>query len=252
MKKIVEICCGSVADCEIAEYGGAERVELNSALFLGGLTPSLATMVLARAKTKLSIIAMVRPRGAGFCYDESEIEVMFEDASLLLEAGADGLAFGFLNKDYTINKEQTQKMVELIHKHNKEAVFHRAFDCVNDVDQAMLDLIECKVDRVLTSGLQSKAIEGLDTIKHLVNKYGKHIEILAGSGVNDTNAIEIFEKTGVNQIHSSCKDWATDKTTTNNNVTYAYNGKYEYDVVSLDKVKKLVEVVRGKNDEKSV
>ena len=122
----VEICCGSYQDCLNAYHGGADRIELNSALFLGGLTPSIASLKLAKQEVEIPIVCMVRPRGAGFNYDESEIKVIFEDAKELLEAGADGLAFGFLNEDASIEVELTKKMVELIHSYGKEAVFHRA------------------------------------------------------------------------------------------------------------------------------
>ena len=102
---IVEICCGSYEDCLRAERGGAKRVELNSALFLGGLTPSIATVKKVLENTSLEVIAMVRPRGAGFCYLESEVEVMMQDAEEMLKLGVDGLAFGFLNEDCTVDVE---------------------------------------------------------------------------------------------------------------------------------------------------
>ena len=102
MERIIEICCGSYEDALNAYYGRAKRIELNSALHLGGLTPSLATLKLTKKNTNLKIITMVRPRGAGFCYNEIEFEVMKEDAKSLLENGADGIAFGCLNKDGSI------------------------------------------------------------------------------------------------------------------------------------------------------
>ena len=111
---ILEICCGSLEDVIAADAGGADRVELNSALYLGGLTPTCATLILAKQQTALPIICMVRPRGAGFCYNESELAVIFLEARELLRHGADGIAFGFLNEDKTINVEQTCKMVKLI------------------------------------------------------------------------------------------------------------------------------------------
>ena len=151
---IFEVCAGSVQDCINAELGGADRVELNSALYLGGLTPSLAMLKLVKEKTSLKVICMNRPRAAGFCYDDVEIETMFKDAEILLENGADGISFGFLNPDATINITHTKKMVELIHRYRKKAVFHRAFDCVSDPYVAIQQLIDCGVDRILTSGLQ--------------------------------------------------------------------------------------------------
>ena len=93
MEKIVEICCGGYEDALAAYRGGAKRIELNSALYLGGLTPSLAALILTKRNTDLKVIAMVRPRGAGFCYSDADFEVMEADAELLLKNGADGIAF---------------------------------------------------------------------------------------------------------------------------------------------------------------
>ena len=73
----VEICCGSYYDALEAAAGGAERIELNSALALGGLTPSMAELLLVKRETPLKVIAMARPRGAGFCYGVSDFKQMF-------------------------------------------------------------------------------------------------------------------------------------------------------------------------------
>ena len=124
---------------------------------------------------------------------------------------------------------------------NLEAVFHRAFDCVSDPYETIEQCIELKIDRILTSGLENKATEGKDLIKTLIEEYGNEIEILAGSGINETNVKEFIEYTGVKQIHSSCKEWLIDKTTTMNNVSYAYHEKYDYEIVSEEKVKKLID-----------
>ncbi len=106
-------------------------------------------------------------------------------------------------------------------------------------------MINLGVDRLLTSGLKDKAFDGLDLIKELNEKYGDKIEILAGSGINYKNAKEIMSKTGISQIHSSCKDFIQDNTTSSQNVTYAYlNNENKYDVVSCELVKNLVESVK--------
>ena len=202
MERIIEICCGSYEDALNAYHGGAKRIELNNALHLGGLTPSLATLKLTKKNTNLKVITMVRPRGAGFCYNEIEFEVMKEDAKSLLENGADGIAFGCLNKD-----------------------------------------------RILTSGLKPKAIDGKDLIKNLQEKYGSQIEILAGSGMNASNAKEMMKYTGINQVHSSCKDWVNDATTHRHEVSYAYAPvphENDYDVVSKELVEKIVKSIYDK------
>ncbi|MEF9967879.1 MAG: copper homeostasis protein CutC, partial [Longicatena sp.] len=183
----IEICCGSYEDCLAAYKGGAERVELNSALHLGGLTPSVGSLIKSKQDTNLKIITMVRPRSAGFCYSKEDIEVMLMDAKILLENGADGIAFGFLNNDGTIDITNTKKMIDVIRLYpNKEVVFHRAFDCTKDPYAAIETCIELGIDRILTSGLQAKAVDGIELIKDLMLKYGEKIEILAGSGINNT------------------------------------------------------------------
>lgn len=99
MERIIEICCGSYEDALAAYRGGAKRIELNSALYLGGLTPSLGSLILTKKNTDLKVITMVRPRGAGFCYSEADFETMKMDARLLMENGADGVAFGCLDEE---------------------------------------------------------------------------------------------------------------------------------------------------------
>lgn len=246
MNYIVEICTGSYEDCIAAAKGGAKRVELNSALSVGGLTASLAVLKRVKKETDLKVICMVRPRAAGFCYGEEEYLIMLEEAALLLDHGADGIAFGFLHADATVNVEYTNQMTERIHSYQKEAVFHRAFDVTKDPIQSIEQLIACKVDRVLTSGQCAKAIQGIDLIRELQIRYGKQIEILAGSGVNANNVKELFSKTGINQVHSSCKSFKEDPTTFNRYVSYAYlpaPHEREYDIVDEQLVQQLVQKV---------
>lgn len=245
-RDLFEVCAGSVQDCINAQLGGADRVELNSALHLGGLTPSLAMLKLVKEKTSLKVICMDRPRAAGFCYDDVEIETMFEDAKILLENGADGISFGFLNSDATINVTETKKMVELIHQYQKEAVFHRAFDYVDNPMHAIKQLIDCGVDRILTSGLQPTAMQGTSVLEKLQSAFGDQIELLAGSGINANNIRALKEQTGLHQFHGSCKEWCKDPTTTVGNVSYAYHESDDYDCVSLEKVRSIVQELRGK------
>lgn len=249
MQKITfEVCAGSYQDCLAAEKGGADRVELNSALSVGGLTPSLISLIRAKRETKLSIVCMVRPRAGGFCYDETEAQFMFEEAELLLEHGADGIAFGFLKADGTVDEEKTKTMVELIHRKGGKAVFHRAFDVTPDPVKAIEKLIDCGVDRLLTSGQQAKALEGAELIAEFQNKYGSQIELLAGSGINDGNVRELIEKTGIRQVHSSCKTYRTDPTTKAGSVSYAYLPdlhQMDYDCVDAERVQALSAQIRS-------
>ena len=128
---MLEICCGSYYDAMQAASGGAGRIELNCALHLGGLTPSLASLELVKEHCNVKVIAMVRPRGGGFCYSEEDFNVMLRECEHLVRHGADGIAFGCLREDASIDRERNARMISIIHSHGKEAVFHRAFDCTS-------------------------------------------------------------------------------------------------------------------------
>ena len=132
MKPVVEICCGSYYDARQAFLGGARRIELNSALMLGGLTPTVSTLRMVKEEMPdLKVIAMVRPRGAGFCYFPEDFKVMEAECRMLVENGADGIAFGCLKEDASLDVYKIQRMLETIKSRGKEAVFHRAFDCLS-------------------------------------------------------------------------------------------------------------------------
>lgn len=246
MKPIIEICCGGYYDALQAYSGGAERIELNSALHLGGLTPSLATLELVKQDTDLKVIAMVRPRGAGFCYNSEDFKVMEQDCRFLMKHGADGIAFGCLQPDGSLHRLQNQILLDVIKEYDGEAVFHRAFDCSQDPFSTIETLISMGVDRILTSGLKPKAMDGAPLLKELQTKYGQDIQLLAGSGVNASNARAIMDLTGLNQVHSSCKDWIQDPTTMANGISYAYAAGQQamcYDTVSRELVRQLLDSV---------
>lgn len=243
---IVEICCGSYEDAIVAYEQGAKRIELNSALFLGGLTPSVSVVQSLKRETDLEIICMVRPRGAGFCYSALEQKQMLKEAECLLEAGADGLAFGALTNNKEIDYAFTKKLVDLTHEYQKTAVFHRAFDCVENPLKAIEQLIDLGVERILTSGLAPKAIDGAELIKKLNLEYGKMIEILAGSGINHENAKALVQTAQIKQIHASCKTGKRDLTTNGKQVSYAYtNADYDYEAVDGNLVRELIDSVRA-------
>lgn len=230
-----ELCAGSLADCLTAQKYGADRIELNSALSAGGLTPSIASLRCAKQYCTIPVICMVRPREAGFCFNAAEAHIMFEDAKALLANGADGIAFGFLNEDGSIHEEYTGKMVELIHAHHGEAVFHRAVDVTPDLDKAFCTLIDLGVDRVLTSAQRACAPEGADLLRYLNEAYGQRIQILPGAGINPDNAADLLRQTGLNQVHSSCKAYVKDPTTAHGDVSYAvYSGTNELAYIQAD------------------
>jgi copper homeostasis protein len=200
-KTLIEVCCASVDDAVEAARGGAGRVELNSALFLGGLTPSLGTLQEVKQRVDIPVLVMIRPRGGGFCYTETEMAVMLRDTQLAIEHGADGIVFGILHKDGTIDRERCAQLMQCCA--NGPAVFHRAFDVVPEPFTALDQLVDLGFKRILTSGQARSVPEGLDLIKELVLRAGKRIEILPGAGIRAHNVRTIVERTGVNQVHLS-------------------------------------------------
>lgn len=228
-KTLLEVCCGSAQAAKDAFEAGADRIELNSALSLGGLTPSMASFLQARACSDKPIICMVRERPCGFCYTPDEQETMLESAGLFLDNGADGIAFGFLKSDGSLDEEPTQKMIDLIHSHHKEAVFHRALDVSQNPDEILDQLCRMGIDRVLTSGHEASALDpnALERLERWNRKYEGRMQILPGCGINANNVQTVLEKTGAVQIHSSCKTLLSDPTTMTETVSFACSASDE-------------------------
>ena len=241
---VVEVCAGSLEDCLNAEKAGADRIELNQAVHMGGLTPSYGLVKKVKEQCQLPIIAMIRPRGAGFYYSEEEIEVMYEDAKMLLSLGVEGLAFGFLTSEREVDKTLTKKFTDLCHAHNAEAVFHRAFDRSADPYKAIECLIDLKVDRILTSGQKPNAVAGISLLKSLQTCYSNRIELCVGAGVNTENVTQIIQMTNIKQVHASFKSWKDDPTTHGNQVSYQYSEHGDFDYSDPDKIKALIEMIK--------
>lgn len=204
MKPILEICCGSAEDGLIAFAGGADRIELNCALELGGLTPSLGSLLEIKSRVPQGkIMAMVRPRPGNFLYSEREYAAMKRDGELLLLSGADGLVFGFLREDGSVDMERTAYMAGLAQRAGKEAVFHRAIDMAPDWKKGLDALMEAGITRVLTSGQRPTAIEGAETLRQMQIYAAGRLEILPGCGVREHNLEALLQYTGCYQVHMS-------------------------------------------------
>ena len=232
----LEVCCGSVEDILQAEKGGADRVELNSCLFHGGLTPSIGELITAKKLSKLPIMTMVRPRQGGFCYTNAEYQTALADAEALLANGADGLVFGFLKADGSLDAERTKELVRMAGDRTK--VFHRAIDVADDWKRMLGQLIEIGMDRVLTSGLAPDVYYGIDVIREMMDFAQGAIQILPGAGVNLKNVDKIIEFTGCDQIHVARFRQYTDPSTANNrDIFYGgalYPPEERYDVIDGD------------------
>jgi copper homeostasis protein len=238
---LLEICCGSIDDAIESEKGGADRVELCSALFLGGLTPSIGTIQEAKSRLKIPIIVMVRPRGGGFCYTDAEFATMERDTTAAIEAGADGIVFGILQPDGKIDRHRSQRICKLIG--DKQAVFHRAFDVTPDPFAALDELIDCGIARILTSGQKDTVPQGIDMIRKLVERAGDRIEILPGGGIHPYRVREIAEKTGCKQIHLTAWKTAKDLSThANPEVTFGgalHPPEDRYQITDVNLVKEI-------------
>lgn len=233
---LLEVCCGSADDVIEAAKGGADRVELNSCLFHGGLTPSVGELITAKKHVSIPVMTMVRPRQGGFCYSDIEFETMMADAEQLLLNGSDGLVFGFLKADGTLDRERCKTLIALAG--DKTKVFHRAIDVAADWKTMLSDLIELGVDRVLTSGLAPDVFYGLDVVREMIEFAEGKIQILPGAGVNLKNIDKIIETTGCDQIHVARFKTCFDTSTANNRDIFYGGALYppedRYDITDSD------------------
>lgn len=200
---ILEICAGSIESVIAARNGGAQRVELCSALSEGGLTPSVGLMRAARRVEGLKMHVLIRPRSGDFLYSREEIAIMRDDIRAAHDCGADGVVIGALNPCGTIDTDACAEMIAAAEE--MSITFHRAFDMVSDADKALSEIIALGCHRILTSGLQPTAEEGIPMLRHLVEKAAGRIIIMPASGVSPQNARKIITMTGANEIHASAR-----------------------------------------------
>jgi copper homeostasis protein len=201
---LLEVCCGSLDDAIEAQSGGADRVELCSSLFFGGLTPSIGSLIEAKVRLCIPVIFMVRPRGGGFCYTEAEMAAMERDTEAAIAHGADGVVFGVLTGDGRVDRERALRIRQRIG--DRQAVFHRAFDVTPDPFRAVDELVDLGITRILTSGQCDTVHEGLDLICRLIDYAGDRIEIMPGGGIKPYQFAEVLRRTHCRQVHVAA--WA--------------------------------------------
>lgn len=198
----IEICANSLTSAINAQLGGAHRVELCSELSLGGITPSAAIIQLARERLTIQVFVLIRPRGGDFCYSDDEIAVMERDIEYCKQVGCDGVVIGVLQSDGTIDIPKMQRLIDAARP--MQVTFHRAFDvCKNSLD-AFEIIKNLGIERILTSGQQNRAADGIELLKQLVERSESKISIMAGSGVNAQNAL-MFQEIGIRELHFSAK-----------------------------------------------
>ncbi|CAL8104399.1 unnamed protein product [Orchesella dallaii] len=199
---LLEVCVDNIMSIREAVKGGANRIELCSSLAEGGLTPTCGFLQLVKESFKdIPVFVMIRPRGGDFLYDEDEIEIMTRDISYYKQNGADGFVFGVLTKDSKIDVANCKLLLQTAYP--LPCTFHRAFDLVSDPYTALETIINIGFKRILTSGQQASAHQGLPTIIRLIDAAKGRILIMPGCGINEKNIGDIVKRSGVTEIHGS-------------------------------------------------
>ena len=189
MEPVREVCVESFQEAETVIAAGATRIELCENLSVGGTTPSYGTIRQVIEKLKTPAMVMIRPRGGDFCYSADELEIMRHDIEVCRQLGVNGVVFGLLNTDQTIDIERTAELVSLARP--MQVTFHKAIDDTKDLLMAVGQLKAIGVDRILTSGGQPTAIEGCETLRKMIEIAGDHPKIIVAGKVTWENFDEI-------------------------------------------------------------
>ncbi|TDO25170.1 copper homeostasis protein CutC [Sediminibacterium goheungense] len=199
----LEICVFNTATAIAAAEAGADRIELCENYANGGTTPSYGYLKTTREKISIPVFPMIRPRGGDYFHRPEEIEIIAKDIALCKELGFEGVVFGLLNRDGSIDKENTARLVELAYP--LDVTFHRAFDRCKDPLASLETIIACGCTRILTSGQHPKAPDGKELIRQLVEQADDRIIIMPGSGINSRNLKEMIDYTGAKEFHTSAR-----------------------------------------------
>lgn len=198
---LLEICVDDVAGLEAAIVGGADRIELCSALGSGGLTPSRGFIAIA-ANAPIPVHALIRPRAGHFTYSKDEIAVMEADILAAREAGLAGVVIGATTMDAALDIDAIRRLINVAEC--LDLTLHRAIDVVADMEAALDLAIELGFSRVLTSGGARHAEEGLAVIKRLARHGAGCISIMPGGGVRPENAGLFLAVPEIRELHASC------------------------------------------------
>lgn len=198
-----ELCTDSLEGALVASEYPFTSIELCQALSVGGLTPNMALVEACADQSTAEVHSMIRHLEGNFVYEDSTIDVMVKDINYAAQAGATGVVFGALDGGNRL-AASNKKMVEAAKMAGLACTFHRAFDFAEDPYRAMDTILNLGFDRLLTSGQQQTAEKGLYLIGDLQRQFGNEIQLIAGSGVNDSNA-KLFEQEGVDYLHFTAR-----------------------------------------------
>lgn len=196
---IKEACVETFDEAVLAEKRGASRIELCSDLAVDGLTPSFELMQKTCSTLKIPVMVMIRPRAGNFVYSKDEIEIMKSEIDLAKIAGATGIVFGLLTTENKIDKLNTKILTK--YAHPLPVTFHKAIDELENPVEGVSVLKETGIKRILTSGGKPTAIEGLETIRKMIEVAGENITILVAGKVLDSNVEEIQKLSGAKELH---------------------------------------------------
>jgi len=199
-KYLLEISVETVAAALAAERGGADRSELCGNLPAGGVTPGADLLRAVRAQLRIPIFSMVRPRPGDFLYSGAEISEMRRSIADAKESGMDGVVLGVLTQNHRVDVERTRELVELAKP--LPVTFHRAFDEVADLCQALEDVIQSGAKRILTSGGTKTALAGVAVLADLIEAAGERIIIVPGAGISAANIRQVAQQTKAREFHS--------------------------------------------------
>jgi copper homeostasis protein len=195
----IEICVDNVESAIEAENAGADRIELCNNLAEGGTTPGFGAISSARYNLAIGLHVIIRPRGGDFLYSDLEYDIMRKEIDICGECGVNGIVLGILESDGAIDVERTAKLIEQARP--MSVTFHRAFDMCNDPFKGLEDVISTGAERILTSGLENKAEDGIELISQLILQADKRIIIMPGSGIDKSNIGFIARSTGAREFH---------------------------------------------------
>lgn len=205
-KKItLEVCVDNVHGLAAALDGGADRIELCSALDIGGLTPTQG-LLRAASRSPVPVVAMIRPRGGDFCFDESETRLMLDEIDAVAAAGLQGVVLGASMPDGRLDQATLEKLVRRSRHHGLRCVLHRAIDLCPDLALATRQAIDLGFERILSSGGARSAPEGLDDLQRCFEAAANRIAIMPGAGVSADNVHLLRERLPLTDVHASCSE----------------------------------------------
>ncbi len=203
MSLIFELCAFNIQSAIIGEKAGAKRVELCDNPMEGGTTPSYGTIKQTREKISIDLYPIIRPRAGHYNYDSDEWEIIKKDIRLCKELGCQGISIGVQLNNGEINVQKMKTIVELAYPMG--VTCNRVFDGVPDPFKSIEELIQCGVERVLTSGQKASAPEGVDLIAKLIQQSDDRISIMPGAGVKSSTIEQLINTTSAKEYHGSAR-----------------------------------------------